>query len=81
MSATDETSASDRSVCRPCRGTGKVFSSLGGEAHEVTCPWCDGTGSFIAGRDAQAAQAGDQAASAENQAPSAENNAPSAEST
>ncbi len=45
----------DRSKCTPCRGTGKVTSSLGGEPHEVTCPWCDGTGRFQSGHDAQAA--------------------------
>jgi DnaJ-class molecular chaperone len=42
-----------RSVCTPCRGTGKVSSNLGGSAHEVVCPWCDGTGEFQPGRDAQ----------------------------
>jgi len=30
--------------CSACRGTGSVISRLGGEAHEVTCPWCDGSG-------------------------------------
>jgi DnaJ-class molecular chaperone len=40
--------------CSACRGTGKVSSSLGGEPHEVTCPWCGGTGEFQPGRDAQA---------------------------
>jgi DnaJ-class molecular chaperone len=43
----------DRSACTPCRGTGKVSSNLGGTAHEVVCPWCDGTGAFQPGRDAQ----------------------------
>jgi len=43
----------DRGTCTPCRGTGKVTSALGGEQHEVTCPWCGGTGRFQAGRDAQ----------------------------
>jgi DnaJ-class molecular chaperone len=42
-----------RTKCRPCGGTGKVISSLGGEQHQVTCPWCRGSGQFIAGRDAQ----------------------------
>ncbi len=46
--------ASDRGQCTPCRGTGKLISTLGGSAHEVTCPWCGGTGSFAPGRDAQA---------------------------
>ena len=30
--------------CPPCRGTGTVISSEGGEPHPVTCPWCGGTG-------------------------------------
>jgi len=42
-----------RTTCTPCRGTGKVISNLGDTSHEVTCPWCDGTGRFAAGRDAQ----------------------------
>jgi hypothetical protein len=43
----------DRGQCTPCRGTGRVLSSLGGEPHEITCPWCGGDGRFHAGRDAQ----------------------------
>lgn len=50
-----EQDAEDRSICTACRGTGRVSSALGGEPHEVTCPWCDGTGRFEAGHDAQAA--------------------------
>jgi DnaJ-class molecular chaperone len=42
--------------CPPCRGTGKVLSNLGGTAHQVTCPWCEGTGFLIPGHDAQAAK-------------------------
>jgi hypothetical protein len=39
----------------PCRGTGKVISNLGGEASQVTCPWCQGGGERLAGGiDAQA---------------------------
>ena len=41
----------------PCRGTGKLSSSLGGDPHEITCPWCGGSGVFVPGRDAQAADA------------------------
>jgi DnaJ-class molecular chaperone len=41
--------------CSACRATGKVISGLGGTPHEVTCPWCEGTGRFIPGHDAQAA--------------------------
>ncbi len=39
----------------PCRGTGKVVSNLGGEARDVTCPWCQGEGVRHTGIDAQAA--------------------------
>jgi hypothetical protein len=46
----------DRTVCTPCRGTGKLTSGLGGEPHEVTCPWCGGSGVFVPGRDAQASE-------------------------
>jgi len=44
-------------ACRPCRGTGRVISALGGRRREVTCPWCGGSGVFQPGRDAQAAGA------------------------
>ena len=40
-------------ICMPCRGTGKLTSGLGGEPHEVSCPWCQGTGKRIPGTDAQ----------------------------
>jgi DnaJ-class molecular chaperone len=43
----------DPTICRACRGTGKVISGLGGTPHEVVCPWCEGTGHRIAGLDAQ----------------------------
>ncbi len=39
--------------CGPCRGTGRLISGAGGTPHEVACPWCDGTGTAIPGRDAQ----------------------------
>ena len=42
-----------RTVCTPCRGTGRLISNLGGEPHQVTCPWCGGAGEFVPGRDAQ----------------------------
>lgn len=38
----------------PCRGTGKVISSLGGEQRRIPCPWCEGTGVKHSGVDAQA---------------------------
>ncbi|MGA9857839.1 MAG: hypothetical protein WBQ18_08240 [Solirubrobacteraceae bacterium] len=43
--------------CGPCRGTGHLISGLGGEPHQVTCPWCHGTGHLIPGIDAQEAPA------------------------
>jgi DnaJ-class molecular chaperone len=48
----------DTERCHPCRGTGKLTSTLGGDAHTVVCPWCEGSGVFAAGHDAQAAGAG-----------------------
>ena len=53
--------------CPPCRGTGTVVSNLGGTAHDVTCPWCDGSGHLIPGHDAQAAR---RESAGENQADS-----------
>jgi DnaJ-class molecular chaperone len=44
----------DRDRCSPCRGTGSVISTLGGTPQPVTCPWCEGTGRFMPGHDAQA---------------------------
>jgi DnaJ-class molecular chaperone len=46
---------SEPPACSACRGTGVVISGLGGEPHEVRCPWCEGTGRFVPGHDAQAA--------------------------
>jgi DnaJ-class molecular chaperone len=48
-----DANARDADACTPCRGTGKVISALGGERHQVTCPWCGGSGRFVRGRDAQ----------------------------
>ena len=45
----------DEQTCRPCRGTGRVISNLGGERRELPCPWCGGTGAREPGRDAQEA--------------------------
>jgi hypothetical protein len=44
----------------PCRGTGKVISSLGGAPSSVTCPWCQGSGTRVAGIDAQAKWLGNE---------------------
>ena len=48
--------AYDPERCSACRGTGKVKSGKAGDPPEVTCPWCEGTGRFIPGHDAQAAR-------------------------
>jgi DnaJ-class molecular chaperone len=52
MSA-DDAPTEDRE-CSACRATGQVVSNLGGSPSQVECPWCDGTGRFIPGHDAQA---------------------------
>jgi DnaJ-class molecular chaperone len=46
----------DPQRCTACRGTGQVVSTLGGAPQQVTCPWCEGSGRFIPGHDAQAAR-------------------------
>jgi DnaJ-class molecular chaperone len=46
----------DPDACHACRGTGRVISNLGGSPSEIECPWCEGTGRFIPGHDAQAAR-------------------------
>jgi DnaJ-class molecular chaperone len=51
----DQREQRDEQTCRPCRGTGKVISGLGGGQREVPCPWCGGTGVRRPGRDAQEA--------------------------
>jgi DnaJ-class molecular chaperone len=53
MSPDAKPSDRDRLTCTPCRGTGRVISNLGGERREVTCPWCEGSGQFKPGHDAQ----------------------------
>jgi DnaJ-class molecular chaperone len=54
----------DPQRCTACRGTGRVISNLGGERHEVACPWCDGSGRFIPGHDAQEGAPADVSSSA-----------------
>jgi hypothetical protein len=39
--------------CSPCRATGKVISNLGGSPSTIDCPWCDGTGKYTPGHNAQ----------------------------
>jgi DnaJ-class molecular chaperone len=51
--ADEANDAAEPPECQPCRGGGRVTSSLGGTPHEVTCPWCGGSGRFQPGRDAQ----------------------------
>lgn len=52
--------------CSPCRGTGRVISNLGGSPSEIDCPWCDGSGRYTPGHNAQARHRGtDQTASSE----------------
>lgn len=64
MSADD--AATDDRECSACRATGRVISNLGGTPSQIECPWCDGTGRFIPGHDAQAKH-GDDASAAETQ--------------
>jgi DnaJ-class molecular chaperone len=40
--------------CGACGGSGSVISNIGGTPHAVSCPWCDGGGTFLADHDAQA---------------------------
>lgn len=57
--------AAPPALCAPCRGTGRIVSGLGGTPHSIACPWCDGTGVAIPGRNAQEhAGAGEPSASA-----------------
>lgn len=41
--------------CSACRATGRVLANRGGEQVSVACPWCQGTGQWEPGYDAQAA--------------------------
>jgi DnaJ-class molecular chaperone len=50
----DNNQAAEPSPCTACRGTGKVISGLGGTNTVIDCPWCEGSGVFIPGHDAQA---------------------------
>jgi len=52
----DEDAATEPRACSPCRGSGQVISTKGGEAHTLPCPWCDGSGRFLPDHDAQAAR-------------------------
>lgn len=48
----------DPERCTACRGTGRLISNQGATPHEVTCPWCEGSGRFLREHDAQAARRG-----------------------
>jgi len=61
--AADETPTAEPSPCTACRATGKVISNLGGSPSTIDCPWCEGTGTFIAEHDAQGRFKTDQTAS------------------
>jgi DnaJ-class molecular chaperone len=63
MSAETPPDAAPDRECAACRATGEVVSNLGGTASKVRCPWCDGTGRFIAEHDAQARWTGADAPS------------------
>lgn len=52
--ASSNDAAAEPRECTACRGTGRVISNLGGTEQTVPCPWCEGTGRFIPGHDAQA---------------------------
>jgi len=54
--ASDDAAPAESRECTACRGTGQVISNLGGSPQQVPCPWCEGTGRFIPGHDAQAAR-------------------------
>ena len=56
MAARDQQRDAPAPPCTPCRGTGQVISNLGGTPQQVTCPWCEGSGVFLPGHDAQAAR-------------------------
>ena len=57
MADDEQNAGAGAQMCAPCRGTGRLISGLGGEPHQVTCPWCQGTGTRIPGYDAQSAPA------------------------
>jgi DnaJ-class molecular chaperone len=46
----------DPQRCTACRGTGQVISRLGGTPQSVPYPWCEGSGRYLPGHDAQAAK-------------------------
>jgi DnaJ-class molecular chaperone len=57
VSADEETpDVDDPQPCTVCRGTGTLISNLGGSPSNVTCAWCEGTGTFLPDHDAQAAR-------------------------
>jgi DnaJ-class molecular chaperone len=43
--------------CSACRATGRVFATRSGEQTSLPCPWCQGSGEWEPGFDAQAGAA------------------------
>lgn len=50
-----EQEAAGPQPCSACRATGRVFANRDGGQIDVPCPWCQGTGEWQPGYDAQAA--------------------------
>lgn len=51
----DDRATPDDTQCRACRGEGRVISGLGGTPTPVTCPWCEGSGTYVPEHNAQEA--------------------------
>ena len=51
----EESEAAGPQPCSACRATGRVFANREGGQISVPCPWCQGTGQWEPGYDAQAA--------------------------
>lgn len=51
----DASEAGGPQPCSACRATGRVFANREGGQIEVACPWCQGSGQWEPGFDAQAA--------------------------
>ena len=51
--APEDSASQSEQPCSPCRGTGEVVLNVGEETKTEPCPWCEGSGRFIPGHDAQ----------------------------